>query len=282
MKKVLITARKSYIGNAFAKWTKDEFENDLISCRSNDWSEEDFSKYDSILHVAGIAHVSTSPDMEDKYFQVNRDLTLKLAQKAKSNGVKQFIFLSSIIVYGNCINEKEVININTIPEPQNFYGLSKLQAEEGLKKLESEFFKVVIIRPPMIYGKNSKGNYPKLAKLAKVSPIFPDYDNKRSMLHIDNLCEFLKLMVINEEHGMFFPQNKEYVKTTDMVKNIAQAHGKEIKLVKVLNFILNPLVGRLNIVNKIFGNLIYDKNISLYKENYQLRNLKESIEVTEK
>lgn len=283
-KRILITGSGSYVGTNLIEWLSqwpDQYEIDEISVRGEEWKKKDFSKFDSVLHVAGIAHVSTDPKMEEKYYKVNRDLTIEVAEYAKRNGVKQFIFMSSIIVYGDSSSDKRVIDRNTIPKPSNFYGNSKLQAEEAVKLLESADFKIAVIRPPMIYGKNSKGNYPKLAKAAKVLPIFPDFDNDRSMLHIDNLSEFLRLMVENEERGLFFPQNREYVRTSEMVRVIAEVQGNDIKLVKIFNGILKPLIGKVNIVKKVFGDLIYDKSISGYKDDYQIRDLNESIKWTE-
>lgn len=281
MKRILITAKHSYIGNAFGVWTSNNYNVEYISCRTDEWKEFDFSKYDVILHVAGIAHVSTNSNMESKYYKVNRDLTIELATKAKNAGVKQFIFLSSIIVYGDSSREKKIINLSTIPKPSDFYGNSKLQAEEGIKPLASDNFKIVILRPPMIYGIGSKGNYPRLAKAAQKLSVFPDIDNRRSMLHIDNLCEFIKLMIDNEERGLFFPQNSEYVKTSQMVKLIAEVHGKNIKLTKIFNPILKVLGIKVGMINKAFGSLAYDQSMSNYKETYQIRNLTDSIKVTE-
>lgn len=284
MKKILITGRNSYVGKSLEEWLgnyPNGYSIDLISLRDNLWREMDFSGYDVVFHVAGIAHVSSDPKMEDLYYIVNRDLTIETAKKAKAEGVKQFIFMSSIIVYGDSSSEERVINKNTVPIPSNFYGNSKLQAEEGIKQLDTDNFKVVIIRPPMIYGKDSKGNYPKLAKLARVLPVFPDFKNQRSMLHIDNLCEFIRLMIDNVERGMFFPQNQEYVSTSEMVKLIAQAHGKKILLTRIFNTVLKRFGLRIAIVNKVFGNIIYDKSLSDYKETYQIRDLPESIELTE-
>ena len=284
-KRILITGQGSYVGTNFIGWLSqwpDKYEVEELSVRGEDWKKKDFSSYNSVLHVAGIAHVSTDPKMEEQYYKVNRDLTIEVAEHAKSQGVKQFIFMSSIIVYGDSSSDKRVIDRNTIPKPSNFYGNSKLQAEKGIKILGNDIFNIVVIRPPMIYGKNSKGNYPKLAKAAKILPMFPDFDNERSMLHIDNLSEFLRLMVENEESGLFFPQNREYVKTSEMVKVIAEVHGKKVRLLKTFNFLLKPMIRKVTIVNKVFGNLIYDNKISAYKENYQIRNLKTSIEVTEK
>lgn len=280
-KRILITGKGSYVGTNLIEWLKqwpEQYEVDEISVRGDEWKNKDFSQYNSVLHVAGIAHVSTDPEMEEQYYKVNRDLTIEVAKHAKTYEVKQFIFMSSIIVYGDSSGEKKVIDRNTIPTPSNFYGNSKLQAEEGLKPLESESFKVVIVRPPMIYGKNSKGNYPKLIKAAEVLPIFPDFDNMRSMLHIDNLNEFLRLLIKNEENGLFFPQNKEYVNTSELVRTISEIQEKTIVFTKVFNLPLKLLRSKVGIINKVFGNLVYDKNLSIYKDHYQLRNLKESVE----
>lgn len=285
MKKILITGKNSYVGRSFRSWLQsyiDNYEVDLISLRDGTWNEQNFSRYDSILHVAGIAHVSSDPKMEELYYKVNRDLTIEIAEKAKAAGVKQFIFLSSIIVYGDSSSSKRVIDKNTVPTPSNFYGNSKLQAEEGIKSLECEEFKVVIIRPPMIYGKGSKGNYPKLAKVAQKLPFFPDVDNQRSMLHIDNLCEFIRVMIENEESGLYFPQNREYVKTSEMVRLIAEVHHKDVKLTKIFNPALKLLGLKVGFINKVFGNLVYDQGISFYKEDYQVRTFRETIELTEK
>jgi UDP-glucose 4-epimerase len=285
MKKILITGANSYIGKSLEKWLgnyPDIYSIDSMSLRNDSWKEKDFSEFDVVFHVAGIAHVSSDPKMEDLYYKVNRDLTIEAAQKAKAEGVKQFIFMSSIIIYGDRSNEKRVIDKNTVPKPSDFYGNSKLQAEERVKPLQSDKFKVVILRPPMIYGKGSRGNYPKLAKVARNIPLFPNIDNQRSMLHIDNLCEFIRLMIENEESGLFFPQNSEYVKTSEMVKLIAEAHGKKIRLTKVFNGIIKFMVGRVGIINKLFGNLVYEKRVSDYKENYRIRDLRETIRVTEK
>lgn len=284
MKRILITGENSYIGTSVEKWLKqypDQYSVDTISVRGDSWKKKDFSRYDVVFHVAGIAHVSADPKKKDLYYKVNRDLTIEVAKKAKSSGVKQFIFMSSIIVYGDSTREKKVIDRNTVPKPTNFYGDSKLQAEKGIIPLEDENFKVVIIRPPMIYGKGSKGNYPKLAKAAKVLPVFPDVENQRSMLHIDNLSEFIKLIIDNEERGVFFPQNKEYVKTSEMVKLIAKVHGKNIILTDKFNWLLKLLSHYFKIIDKVFGNLVYDHKLSNYKFEYRIRSFEESIRKTE-
>ena len=283
-KNVLITGKNSYIGTSLENWLMREPDNykvDTVDMKDGSWKEKDFSSYDVVFHVAGIAHVSSDPKMEDLYYKVNRDLTIETAEKAKAEGVKQFIFMSSVIVYGDSSSSKRVIDKNTVPTPSNFYGNSKLQAEEGIKDLETDNFKIVVLRPPMIYGKGSKGNYPRLANMAKKIPVFPDIDNERSMLHIDNLCEFIKVMIDYEETGLYFPQNKEYVKTSELVKLIGEVHGKKIRMIKLFNPMLS-LIYRMKPMNKIFGNLVYAKNMSDYdKANYRIRDFKESVQLTE-
>ena len=285
MKRILITGKNSYIGRSVETWLTrlpEKYIVDTVDMEVDSWKETDFSKYDVVLHVAGIAHVSTDPKLEDLYYRVNRDLTIETAKKAKAEGVRQFVFMSSIIVYGDSKISKRVIDRNTEPTPSNFYGVSKLQAEEGIKFLEDDDFKIVILRPPMIYGKGSKGNYLKLSRLARKIPVFPDIDNERSMLYIDNLCEFIKAMIDNEETGLYFPQNKEYVNTSDLVKTIAEVHGHKIRMTKFFNPLFKLLFG-IGIVNKVFGNLVYEKSISDYvKVDYQIRGFKESIQMTEK
>jgi len=284
MKRILITGKNSYVGNSLEKWLEqypEQYQVDKISLRTEDWKQVDFSVYDSIVHVAGIAHVSTDPKMEEMYYRVNRDLTIEVAKKAKKEKVKQFIFMSSIIVYGKRSTENGVINKGTVPIPDNFYGKSKLEAEEKLNEIKSENFKVAIIRPPMIYGKDSKGNYPKLARLARITPIFPDFPNKRSVLYIDNLSELLKLIIENEEQGTFFPQNKEYVRTSELVTLIAEAHNKTLIKTKIFNPFILLLIKYSGLFNKVFGNLLYSQEMSLYKEDYYISDLRKSIENTE-
>lgn len=284
MIKILITGKNSYIGEKFKEWMKvysPEILVDSISVRDENWKNNDFSKYNVVLHLAGIAHVSSNKSMKDVYYFVNRDLTFEIAMKAKDEGVTQFIFMSSVIVYGNNTGNSGCITRETIPMPNDFYGDSKLQAEKSIATLANDNFRIAIIRPPMVYGKNSKGNYPKLVKAAKILPLFPDVNNKRSMLHIDNLCEFIRLIIKNEEKGLFFPQNKEYVKTSEMVKLIAEVHNKNLKLTKLITPFIKISIKKVGIINKIFGNLFYEKHMSEYKNEYRNKNLKESIIVTE-
>ena len=261
MKKILITGLEGYVGNSFEKWIKnfpEEYVVDKISLREESWKKQDFSRYDVILHMVGIAHIKETKENEHLYYQINRDLAYEVAKKSKKEGVKHFIFLSSMSVYGM---DTGIIDFDTIPEPKSNYGKSKLQAEELIKTLCTDSFKVSILRPPMIYGKECKGNYQKLAKLAITFPIFPKVENRRSMIYIDNLSSFIKYIIDYSKEGVFFPQNKEYVNTSRMVELIAKTHKKRIWLTRLFNPFLF-LIGHNNIVKKVFGNLIYQKDLS--------------------
>lgn len=282
MKKILITGENSYLGQALNEWLSrqpEKYSVETIDMRDGTWQDRDFSAYDVIFHAAGIAHSSSNSKTKDLYFRVNRDLAFEIAKKAEEQAVKQFIFMSSILVYGS---ETTLIDKNTAPNPGNYYAQSKLQAERLLETLASPDFKIVILRSPMIYGKNSKGNYRKLSQLVRKIRIFPDIPNQRSMLHIDNFTEFVKLMIDNEESGLFFPQNEDYVTTSHMVSSIGRAHGKKIKLTRLFNPVLK-LMKKNKTVNKLFGSLAYEKSMSLYdKGNYQIRDFDESIRLSEK
>lgn len=289
MKSILITGAGSYIGTAFADYLAgwpECYRVDTVDMLEDTWRETSFAGYDTVYHVAGIAHSDSgaiSPERAKLYYRVNTDLTVETAEKAKREGVKQFIFMSSAIVYGDSapVGKDKMITLDTEPAPANSYGDSKLQAERGILPLQDETFKVVILRPPMVYGRGSKGNYPILSKLARKLPVFPMVENRRSMIYIENLLEFVRLMIENEEQGIFWPQNGEYSNTARLVKQIAAVHGKKVILVPGFTWTLKLLSHVTGLVNKAFGSLCYDQEMSRYRQPYCKKTLKESIEETE-
>lgn len=281
MRNVLITGAGSYVGESVRRYilsTSSDFEIDAVDTMNDAWKEADFSKYDVVYHVAGIAHVNADPKMEAIYYKVNRDLTVEVARAAKAAGVKQFIFMSSQIVFHESQSLKsEVLTADTKENPNGFYGDSKLQAEKGLHELECDAFKVCILRPPMIYGPNSKGNFPRLVKLAQKTPLFPAWHNKRSMLYIDNLAEFVKQAILRELSGTFYPQNRELADTVEIIRYFAKANGHKVWITSLLNpfvwlgsFILQPL-------NKMFATYYYDPEMSKMDFDYQLVSFEESL-----
>ena len=290
MKKVLITGQNSYIGNAFAEYAKEFYQDiacDKISLRGKKTDELDLSGYDAILHVAGIAHVDVGKadaETKKKYYEINCDLSCHLAEKAKKDGVSQFVYLSSMIIFGDSapFGQIKIITEDTQALPSGFYGDSKLQAEIGIEKLADENYLVTIVRPPMVFGKGSKGNYPRLARLAVKSPIFPQVDNCRSMIYIENLCELLCQLILKEKAGIYMPQNAEQLSTSELVAMIAKAHGKKIHLTKVFNPGLRLLAKITGYVNKVFGSLTYDEKLSRVEEiEYQKYSIEDAILRTE-
>ena len=294
MKKVLITGANSYIGVSFEKYAAEHYPDqlsiDTVDMIDGTWKKIDFSEYDVVYHVAGIAHAdvgNVSDEVKAKYYAINTNLAIETAEKAKQDGVKQFVFMSSAIVYGDSApyGVSKRITASTEPRPANFYGDSKWRADSGIREIGTSDFVVTILRPPMIYGKGSKGNYPKLAKMAKRLPVFPDVHNERSMLYIENLCEFLCQIMIRGEGGIFWPQNGDYTRTAEMVKMIAEVSGHKICVSKVWNWTIwlaKAIPGKSrDLTNKAFGNLSYDQSISRYDFEYQLVTLKESIKRTE-
>lgn len=282
MIRILITGAGSYVGESVRKYmlytTSGEFVIDAVDTMNDAWKKADYTKYDVVFHVAGIAHVNADPKMEPLYYKVNRDLTIEVAKHAKECGVKQFIFMSSQIVFHESQSLKsEVITKDTKPNPNGFYGDSKLQAEIGLHELESDNFKVCILRPCMIYGPNAKGNFPRLAKLATKVPVFPCWHNKRSMLYIDNLAEFVKQAVLHELSGTFYPQNCEQADTVEIIRFFAKAAGHKVWITRLLNpcvwlgsFVLQP-------INKMFATYYYDPQMSKMDFDYQLVSFEESL-----
>ena len=284
MKKVLITGAGSYVGESVRRYIvakmPGEYQIDAVDTMGDNWKKADYSQYDVVFHVAGIAHVNADPKMEPLYYQVNRDLTIEVARHAQDAGVKQFIFMSSQIVFHESQSLKtEVLTTETKPNPNGFYGNSKLQAEEGLKALRVEGgqMKMCILRPCMIFGPNAKGNFPRLAKLACKTPIFPAWHNKRSMLYIDNLAEFVLQAMERELEGTFYPQNRELADTVEIIRFFANAAGHKVWITKLFNpfvwlgsFVLQP-------INKMFATYYYDPEMSRMEFDYQLVSFEESL-----
>lgn len=284
-KKILITGANSYIGQSFKKWidhsNSEEMIIEMISVRDDAWKKMDFGLYDTIINVAGLAHVSTDPNLKEIYYKVNRDLAINLAEKGKFDGVKQFIFLSSMIVYGekNGLKSPNIISQDTPMNPIDFYGDSKLQADVKIQSLADKEFKTAVIRTPMVYGPNSTGNFPKLLLMAKRNAIFPKINNKRSMIYIDVLSEFLRQCILNDATGVFFPQNEDYVSTSDIILNTRMLLGKKTYFISAFNFLILFFSRRARLINRVYGSKVYSRELSKYEFSYNLNlSLKESIQ----
>lgn len=272
MSKILIIGKTSYIGLSLKAYFDKKHSDvivELVSSRNYEWINSDFSQYDVVFNVSGLCHADSKHGTYETYMEVNGDLPVEMAKKAKVEGVKMFINMSSMIVYGNmsCIGVDKKIDATTNPSPVNTYGESKLKAEQGLQKLTSDHFKVALIRAPLVYGENAKDNFPRLVRYAMTIPIFPNIQNCQSMIYIDNLCELVYLIMERNQGGIYLPQDENYICTSQLVRDVANASGKKMYLTKVFNPLITLLSKKIYFLNKVFGNITYDLTESNYFDN---------------
>lgn len=276
MKKILITGANSYIGVSFESYMRrfpGDYQVDTLDVIGEGWRQADLSGYDAIFHVAGIAHQKETAENASLYYKVNRDLAVEIAQKAKADGVGHFVFMSSMSVYGM---DSGVITPATRPEPVSHYGKSKLEAEAALEEMRDESFAVAVLRPPMVYGKNCRGNFQLMRKLVEKSPIFPAVKNQRSMISVRNLCAFVRLVMDRREDGLFFPQDKEYVNTTDMARVMAEKLCRKVWFSRLAGFGVKLLAPVFGPARKAFSTLIY-QDCEQFDFSYCEEGLRESV-----
>ena len=285
MKRILITGSNSYTGNALREYLSawPEYHVSSISLRGDSWKSESFGGFDTVIHTAGLAHDSTKSSDKESYYRVNSELSFETAKKAMNDGVSQFVFMSSSIVYGKSapVGKTKIITRDTPVNPESYYGDSKVKAENMLSALDDENFRVCILRCPMIYGKGCRGNYPVLSKIARRLPFFPNVHNVRSMLYVKNFAEFVRLMIDDSTRGIFWPQNGEYSDTAEIVRVIAESHGRKMIMLPFCEIPLKVLAVFSGLVNKAFGSLAYDMSLSDYRVDYRLYDLRGSIEESE-
>lgn len=284
---VLVSGKNSYIGDKIGTWllaSKDiSFEVDFLDVRLDSWKESDFSGYDAVIHVAGIVHRKDVTDTAI-YYKVNTVLPVEVAKRAKSQGVKQFVFLSTMAVYGIGKNmDGAIITKETPANPRQPYGNSKYKAELLLKELENDNFTITIIRPPNVYGKNCQGGYiAGYASIVRKLPAIPDAFNdvKQSVLYIDNLTEFCRLVIINRDSGVFLPQDDKTVSAVELMSSIAKGTGTKRCTSKLLGLGIR-LLSFTSVVNKGYGGIAYTLEASKYdRANYVVKSFNEAIKET--
>lgn len=259
MKRILITGEHGYIGRCLGEYLASRPEGYKIGrlgLRDDYWQQTDLSGYDVIVHAAALVHQRETAENASLYYKVNRDLTIELAKKAKAEGVGQFVFLSSGSVYGKL---EGVITKDTEPSPVTNYGKSKLEAEQALISMKGKNFAVAILRPLMVYGEDCKGNYRTLVKLARIAPILPTYENRRSLVSVDTLCAYMKDVIDRRAEGIFFPRDKEDVCTCELIQRIAERQGRRLRRVKILDPAVKLFCLTSDLGKKAFGDLVYQK-----------------------
>lgn len=262
---VLLTGASGFVGNCFLNSYKSMFDIQTISLQQTKIDDLSLSKFDVIVHCAALVHQMKGAP-EDQYEKINFLLTQELALKAKTAGVKHFVFLSSAHVYGEygyISQNPPAFSENSPCNPSDPYGRSKLNAEKVLLSIQNDDFKVSIIRPPMVYGKGAKGNLLALASLIKKIPVLPfGYkNNKRSVIYVENLCYFISLVLKKRASGIFLPQDAEPVSIDFLTRAIGSVVNKKtfllpvsFNLLKIMNLI-SP-----NIVRRLYGSLYFESS----------------------
>lgn len=269
-KNILLTGTSGYVVTNIEKLLNSKgYNTKKVSVRSSNWKNIDFSTFDVVIHLAGLVHNNTKANL-DEYMKINAILPEEIAKKSKNEGVKHFIFFSTMSVFGldGSVTKDVIIDRNTKAHPNSLYGVSKLAAEGLLKDLEDENFKLAIVRPPMIYGKDAPGNFNRLIKLAKISPIFPNIKNSRSVIYIDNLSNYIEMIIRKELSGILHPQDSEYLDTISTVRKVKKYFKKPGVYPMLPNYLLK-ILDRVGIINKVFGNLIYNQNIDLLVKDFE-------------
>jgi len=268
--KILILGENSFIGNSYQKYSGFK-DCDKVSLKQHNLEDFDFKEYDTILHFPAIVHQSSKIPYE-KYRDVNTNLAYRTAKKAKNDGVRQFIFFSTIRIYGEYTPGNVVWDESTEPSPTDNYGRSKLEAENKLRPLSDSDFHIVILRIPMVYGPGNRGNINKMISLIdkfQIAP-FSDINNERNVLYIKNLVEFLDQVILQSKEGTFLVTDPDTVSTTKIARTISKYLNKKVILLPVPK----PLRKLLKHFwkagyYKVFGNLKLDSTTSYKIINFQ-------------
>ena len=267
MHSILIIGEKSFIGTSFKKYS--DYRNvRTVSLRKIQPRDIDFSGVDVVLHLAAIVHHKKSIK-EETYFIINRDLAVSVAEEAKKNGVRHFIFMSTTKVYGDVQAGQTIFNENTPCNPTDNYGKSKCEAEVSLRKLGEENFCISIIRTPGVYGYGMKANMMNFMRLIKYSPVLPfkDVDNRRSFTFVGNLVAYIDRIIKLGSPGTFIAMDPEPVSTTGLMQLFLEYSGKKPLLFRVPK-LLEGILRHTGIYNRLFGSFELENKITLDKLSF--------------
>lgn len=267
--KLLITGASGFVGSYFINKYKDKYEIKTFSFLKDDFESLECSGVDVVFHLSALVHQMGGASSEE-YEKVNVTQTLELAKKAKKSGVKDFVFMSTVKVYGEETNS--VYTEHSECHPEDEYGKSKLRAEIELQKLENDAFRVSIIRTPIVYGYGVKANIKSLVKLVNKIPISPfgDIENRRSMVYIGNLCHLVDVVIEQQKAGIFLASDDEPLSTTRLIELIAKNLGKKVYLVKIPFFETLLKLLKPSFYKRLYGSLKVDNSIT--KEKLSLKN----------
>lgn len=279
MKRILMTGATSWIGGqieAHLATFPGMYEVERVSLRGDAWRDRSWKGFYSVVHLAAFSGMG--PGALEESLAVNRDLTAAVAEKAKVEGVRQLVFASTMHVYGSGSPDPdaEPIGLGAEPDPDTPYGIGKLEGERALEDVADDAFKAAVIRIPLVYGPGCAGNFALLAKLARVAPVFPGVDNKRSMIYSRNLAELVRLIVEEGREGLFLPQDRP-VSSSEVIALLADAQGSRIRLVGGLGPLCRIAAGKIGAARKLLGSSWYDPTASECGLGYRVLTLEEAV-----
>jgi len=266
MKNILITGSNGFIGSYFIKKYMQTYNLKVFSFLHEKIENLECSDCDVVLHLSGLVHQMAGAS-EEEYIKINLKQTLAIANKAKKSGVKQFIFMSTVKVYGE---ETDLpYTENSVCNPKDAYGRSKLKAEQELLKLQSNSFKISIIRTPIVYGYGVKANIKKLINLVdKISLLpFGSISNQRSFVYVGNLSHLCDLIIKQEISGIFLASDDQPISTSQLCTLIADKLHKKIYLIKIPFFEILLSKIKPSLYKRLYKNLIIDNSLTKKKLN---------------
>lgn len=281
--KVLIVGKNSYIAQRTGAWFEKKpvpAEVEYISVRDDSWRQKNLTGFDAVIYTAAIVHRKDAVP-EEMYDAVNAQQPFAFAQAAKAAGVKQFVFLSTMGVYGQDkrLPAGNIVDENTPLKPFPGYGSSKLKGERLLQSLQDESFHVSIIRPANVYGRGCKGGYISgFAKITAKLPVLPRAfeGSRQGMLFVDNLAELCWLAVNADCSGVYPAQDRTPVSAYDIMRAMADCVCPRKKAIRGEAAL--KLVQGNALVNKLFGGVSYAEDYAKCPlGDYQLVEFRDAI-----
>ncbi len=263
---LLLTGATGFIGKYFVRHTQARVT--AVSLRSQGLEDSSFEGYDVLVHLAAIVHQKKGSKTH-VYDRVNTELSIALARKAKREGVKQFVFMSTVKVYGE---ESDIPYTEDSPcHPQDDYARSKHKAETELLKLQDNAFTVSIIRTPIVYGHGVKANIKNLVTLTGTIPFLPFAGtmNRRSIVYVGNLCALIDCVIAKRAGGIFLASDDAALSTSDLIAKIGKAIGKTPLLITIPGFDVLLKSLRPSLYRRLYGNLVVDNTATLKKLGFQ-------------
>jgi len=257
MKNIVCTGSSGFIGSYFTSKYSNKYAIASFSFLHDTLEDLSLNTTNVVVHLSALVHQMDGAS-EDEYERVNVIQTLELAKKAKASGVQQFVFMSSVKVYGE--ESSNVYTEHTPLHPQDAYGASKRKAELELLKLEDENFRVSIIRTPIVYGYGVKANIKSLVSLVSKVPILPfgGITNRRSMVYIGNLCHLIEVIIDKNASGIYLAADDKPLSTTELIESIAEALDTKIYLLQIPFFPQLLKLFKPSFYQRLYGSLELD------------------------